>query len=140
MHALFDYLAQADAAEFYNLVVAEIQGREFPDVEFGWREETESTKLLRSGEKANALKISFRGDVMIVLALRIGKSLVVSTRRLIASNRDKAGILHEVLVAAFEETVKRSVRDALKHLLERKNLGIPDDLRPENVFFTPFEE
>lgn len=139
MHVLLDNFA-GSPQDFYNHVVGEIRNWEFPDVQFSWREEVESTKLLRSGEKAQALQISFRGDSIVVLAFQIGKCIVISTRRLIASNRDKAGILHELSVAAFEEVIKRAVRSTLKRVLEERALPIPDDLKPENVFFTPFDE
>jgi hypothetical protein len=121
--------------EFYTLVAEEVKWREIEGITFDWWEEVESTKMLRPGATARALRIAFRGNKWNVLAFQVGKAFLVSLRKTMETEADKAGFLHEVMVAAFIEIVRRSTRTALARYLEGKSARVPEGLDPAEVFF-----
>jgi hypothetical protein len=133
MHALIDDFAGV-AEELYTLVAEEVKRRELEGVTFDWGEEVESTKMMRSGTKARSLRVAWRGVRFSVLALPVGRSFLVSLRKTFEHEPDKAGFIHEALALAFEETVRRSTRAALRRHLEAKGGKVPASLTPEEVF------
>jgi hypothetical protein len=133
MHALVDDFA-GNPDEIYSLVAEEVKRRELPGLTFDWGEEVESTKMLRSGEKARTLRVMYRGVRFSVLALQVGRSFLLSLRKSFEHEPDKAGFLHEAHAAVFEESVRRSTRTALKRYLEGKGVKVPPSLTPEEVF------
>lgn len=133
MHALVDDFS-GNPDEFYTLVAEEVKRRGLDGVTFDWGEEVESTKMMRSGQKARTLRVSCRGVRFSVLAFQVGRSFLISVRKTFEHEPDKAGFLHEALAAAFEETVQRSARAALKRHLEGKGRAAPASLSPEEVF------
>jgi uncharacterized protein involved in exopolysaccharide biosynthesis len=133
MHALVDDFS-GNPDEFYTLVAEEVKRRGLEGVTFDWGEEAESTKMLRSGQKARTLRVMYRSVRFNVLALQVGRSFMISVRKTFEHEPGKAGFLHEALAAAFEETIHRSTRGALKRYLEAKGGKIPPSLTPEEVF------
>lgn len=133
MHALVDDLS-GNPEEFYTLVAEEVKRRGLDGVTFDWGEEVESTKMLRSGMKARTLRVMYRSVRFSVLALQVGRSFLISVRKSFEHEPDKAGFLHEALAMAFEETISRSTRAALRRHLEGKGRAVPASLSPEEVF------
>jgi hypothetical protein len=133
MHALVDDFA-GNPEEFYTLVAEEVKRRGLDGVTFDWGEEVESTKMLRSGLKARSLRVMYRSVRFNFVAFQVGRSFMIAVRKSFEHEPDKAGFLHEALAAAFEETVNRSTRAALKRHLEGKGRAVPASLTPEEVF------
>lgn len=135
MNVLIDDLV-GNPEEIYTLVAEEVKRREIEGITFEWKEEVESTKMLRPGAKARSMGITFRGSITYnVLAIQVGKAFLISLRKTFAHHDDKAGFLQEVMTAAFVEIVKRSTRAALKRYLEKKSARVPEGLDPAEVFF-----
>lgn len=129
---------EGNPEELYNLVVEEVNRRAIPGVEFSWGQEGEKVKLLSLGGAVKVLRVSFRGEYFHVVAHQIGRCFHVSARVAVGATADpKAGFLHDISMACFEQVVKRATRTALKRHLEARNAPIPEDLDPREIFFTP---
>ncbi len=125
-----------DPEALYRMTVEEVRKRQMDDVTFDYAEEVESKKLFRAGDKARSLRVSFRHHRINVLAYQIGTSFVLSVRKTYTAEPEKAAILYNLLVAAFEATVERSARRALSRLLGEKDYSpLPQGLEPADVFF-----
>src|SRR4029078_6455279 len=96
--------------------------------------EKESNKLFRAGEKARSLRITFKSRWMHVLAFQFGSSFMVSARRTSEGAPDRSSVLYYLMALAFERIVEVATRDALRKLLESKNVAVPSGLSPEQVF------
>jgi len=134
MNVLIDDF-KGDPEEVYDFVTEEVKRRELEGITFDWWEEVESTKLLRSGAKARALRIAFRGNKFNVLCLQVGRGFLVSLRQTQKREEDKAGFIHEITVGCFEEIVRRATRRALKRHLEAEKARVPEGLDPAEVFY-----
>jgi len=124
-----------DPQVLYNLVVEELNRFKIPGAEYSWTEETESKKTLRPGEKAQALRIAYRGLRMHVLGFQIGGGFSVSVRKVDLYEPDEAAFLWSLYVSVFEEAVNRATRRALSRHLEEKKAAVPEGLDPREVFF-----
>lgn len=131
--------------EFYQLVKEEVQKREVPDVTFsddiearakkgGWFSGTETTSTLIVANKIQSVK---------VLAYRYGRSFLVSTRsywtdRKFAEQEAEGKLLwlEEAYSGCFAETVNRAMRTALSQYLQKRQVAVPANLDPKEVFYS----
>jgi hypothetical protein len=116
--------------EFYGLVIEEINARALPEIEFKWVEEAESDKkLFNKGDKAQALRVAFKTEWIVVFAYQIGACFLVTTR---LTNRfhegNKSTYLYDTLMFTFEKVVDRCARRALARHMEGRGITAPNYL------------
>jgi hypothetical protein len=140
MHALIENFT-GDPDELYTLVTEEINKRELPGYTFSWYEEFEAMGWIGAkGLKARALKISYRGQDDLVLALQTGRIFNVTFRRLHdldPAERQHKGPIFFLYHSVYEEVVRRSVKAALRRHLEGRQAPIPKELDLAGIFLAP---
>jgi len=139
-HALIDNFT-GDPDELYTLIAEEINKRELPGYTFSWYEEFEAMGWIGAkGIKARALKISYRGQDDLVLALQTGRIFNVTFRRLHdldPAERQHKGPIFDLYNDVYDEVVRRSVKTALRRHLEARQAPIPKELDFAGIFLTP---
>ncbi|HEY3572059.1 MAG TPA: hypothetical protein VGP73_29300 [Thermoanaerobaculia bacterium] len=138
-HALIDNFT-GDPDELYTLIAEEINKRELPGYAFSWYEEIEAMGfIVAKGMKARALKISYRGQDDLVLALQTGRIFNVILRRLHdldPAERRHKGPIFFLYHSVYEEVVSRSVKTALRRHLEARQAPVPKELDLAGIFIT----
>lgn len=129
---------KGDPEALYKIVIEEISKRNLPEVTFGYAEELESLKFFfNKGDRAQALTITFRGQQVRVLGYQIGTIFHVSARTTYhAEDRGKLqrGFLYRITTDVYEEVVSRSVKNAVKRILEAQQAPVPDELDLRSIF------
>jgi hypothetical protein len=123
-----NFVGSAD--ELYSLVIEEINLRALPEIKYTWVQEAESEKkFFNKGDKAVALQVAFKTELINVFAYQIGACFLVSTR---ITNRfhdaDTTTFLYEAMMFTFEKVVDRATRRALARHLEGRGVTTPDYL------------
>lgn len=148
MQVLIDDFS-GDPKELYALVKEEVEKREVPDIKFLDDTEVRGKKggflgaIFAGTEQATSLIVADKIQSVKVLAYRFGRGFLVSTRSfwkdLTFAKQETEGKLlwlEEVYSGCFAETVNRAVRAALSRYLQQRQVPVPPNLDPRDVFYS----
>lgn len=127
---------RGDPHAFYELVVEEVNRRQFPGVEFGWLKEAETVGLFTLGRTTDVLRVSFEGMSVHVLAYQVGRCFYVSAHVAHTPKpRARDGKLQKIALRCFGAMVPHAARAALARHLTQRHTEVPKDLLKEGNLF-----